>query len=93
MRLKDIIRPNCPTCGKELAVHSRWGESDVKNMNRRIIAAYPELADEYAEWDGRTQVTRYRCSNCKVIYNASEFGDKKYYNETWKKTKTPKKKG
>lgn len=81
-KLKGIIRPVCPSCGKELAVHSRYGENDVKSMNRRIIAAYPELADSVHEWDGRTSVTRYRCSKCKVIYNASSFGDKKFYNET-----------
>lgn len=87
MRLEGIIRPNCPACGKELAVHSRYGENDVKRGKRYILAAYPELADKMGEWDGRTQVTRYRCSNCKVIYNASEFGDKKYYNEVWEELK------
>ena len=82
MRLKGIVRPNCPACGKELAVHSRYGESDVKRNNRYIKSAYPELADYIQEWDGRTCVTRYRCSQCRVIYNASAFGDKRFYNET-----------
>ncbi|MFH1077442.1 MAG: hypothetical protein V1753_11550 [Pseudomonadota bacterium] len=85
MRLEGLTRPKCPTCGKELAVHSRYGETAFNNMKRRIIAAYPELADEVGEWNGRTSVTRYRCSRCKVIYNASLFGDKKYYNETKEK--------
>ena len=81
MKLKGIIRPNCPTCGKELAVHSRYGESDVKRFNRYIKSEYPEYAEYTSEWDGRTQVTRFRCSRCKVIYNASSFGDKKFYND------------
>ena len=82
MRLKGIIRPNCPVCGKELAVHSRYGENDVKRGKRYILAAYPELADKIGEWGGRIWVTRYRCSRCKAVYNASSFGDKKLYNET-----------
>ena len=82
MKQKGIVRPKCPVCGKELAVHSRRGENDAKRMNRNISAAYPELADSLHGWDGRTSVTRYRCSRCKVIYNASSFGDKKFYNET-----------
>ena len=82
MKLKGVVRPVCPSCGKELAVHSRYGRYDVERANRRIKAAYPGLAGSIQEWDGRTQVTRFRCSRCKVIYNASSFGDKKFYNET-----------
>jgi len=85
MRLEGLIRPRCPTCGKELAVHSRWGKAAFNNMKRRIIAEYPESADVVGEWNGRTSVNRYRCSRCKVIYNASSFGDRKFYNETREK--------
>jgi hypothetical protein len=85
MRLEGLIRPKCPVCGKELAVHSRWGETAFNDMKRRIIAAYPESADAVGEWNGRTSVTRYRCSRCKVIYNAGSFGDKRFYNETIEK--------
>lgn len=86
MRLEGLTRPKCPTCGKELAVHSRWGKAAFYNMKRRIIATYPELADEVGEWNGRTSINRYRCSKCNRIYNTSSFGDRKYYNATSEKT-------
>lgn len=90
MRLNDFIRPKCPSCGKELAVHSRYGENEIKRSNRYLIDEFPEYADFVTEWDGRTIVKRYRCSKCKEIYNTSSFGDRKYYNETKVETDTEK---
>jgi len=73
MKYKGIIRPNCPSCGKELAIYSTYGKGDAERSNRQLIVEHPEYAAYAHEWDGRTLVTRFRCSKCKVIYNSSQF--------------------